>query len=101
MMRIGVVYSPRAGEVDESFVELADGATVADAIGASGLAERHQDADILQLSVGVWGRRCDPSHALAAGDRVEVYRPLLVDPKDARRLRYRNVLRIRKDDAPR
>lgn len=99
-MRIGVVYSPRAGEVDESFVELADGSSVIDAIHASGLATRHQDDDILKLSVGVWGRRCEPSQLLDVNDRVEVYRPLRVDPKEARRLRYRNVLKIRKADAP-
>lgn len=84
-----MIFSPRAGEVDESHVDLEEGATVTHAVAASGLAARHQAADILQLSVGVWGRRCEPSRLLKDGDRVEVYRPLLVDPKEARRLRYR------------
>ena len=96
-MRIGVVFSPRAGEVDESFVDLDDGSTIADAVDASGLAARHQGADILQLSVGVRGRRCEPSQVLKIDDRVEVYRPLRVDPKEARRLRHRRVLRIARE----
>ena len=39
--------------------------------------------------VGVWGRRCPLRQAVREGDRVEVYRPLVVDPKVARRERFR------------
>jgi uncharacterized protein len=41
------------------------------------------------LSCGIWGRRCDMGQALRDGDRVEIYRALAVDPKEARRLRYK------------
>lgn len=67
---------------------VAEGVTVADALRSSGLLERH-GLDIRQLSVGVWGRRQPLGHVVRDGDRVEVYRPLQCDPKEARRLRYR------------
>jgi len=44
--------------------------------------------DIALLDVGVWGKAVSRQHALRAGDRVELYRPLTVDPKVARRARF-------------
>jgi putative ubiquitin-RnfH superfamily antitoxin RatB of RatAB toxin-antitoxin module len=65
---------------------LTSGATANDALSASGLLSRHAVAlDTLRLSV--WGRRCALSRVLHEGDRVECCRPLVVDPKQARRLR--------------
>ena len=43
------------------------------------------------LQVGVWGRKCDVTAVLRDRDRVELYRPLTVDPKEARRLRYKRA----------
>lgn len=88
-LSVSVAYSPRAGEVDEVKLVLARGATVADALHASGLVERHPGVAIDVLPVGVWGSFCDRAAPLHDGDRVELYRPLQVDPKEARRLRYR------------
>ena len=84
MLSVTVVYSPRAGEVDEVLLSLQEGATVADALRDSGLAARH---DTSQLAVGVWGVLAALSDGLRDRDRVELYRPLQVDPKQARRLR--------------
>ena len=84
MLSVTVVYSPRAGEVDEVLLSLQEGATVADALRDSGLAARH---DTSQLAVGVWGVLAALSDGLRDRDRVELYRPLQVDPKEARRLR--------------
>ena len=84
MLSVTVVYSPRAGEVDEVLLSLQEGATVADALRDSGLAARH---DTRQLAVGVWGVLAALSDGLRDCDRVELYRPLQVDPKEARRLR--------------
>jgi uncharacterized protein len=39
--------------------------------------------------LGIWGRRCSPQTGLQAGDRLEIYRPLKVDPKVARRERFK------------
>ena len=88
-LRVEVVYSPRAGEVERVELRLAAGATVLQALRASGLLERHPEIDLTQQRVGVWGRTRSPAEPLHDGDRVELYRPLLVDPKQARRLRAR------------
>ncbi len=85
-MRVDVVYCPAPGLFDDSSVDLADGATLADALAASGVVERHA-LDAAALRCGVWGRVQRSDTVLRDGDRVEVYRPLQVDPKAARRLR--------------
>lgn len=86
---VTVAYSPRAGEVDEVAVQLEEGATLGDALKASGLLERHPQIDPAVHKVGIWGRVQPLTTPLRERDRVEVYRPLTVDPKEARRLRYR------------
>jgi putative ubiquitin-RnfH superfamily antitoxin RatB of RatAB toxin-antitoxin module len=86
-LRVEVVYSPRAGVVDRVMLALPPGATLADALAASGVNERHPEA--ASLPAGVWGRVQPADTPLRDGDRVEVYRPLQVDPKEARRLRYK------------
>lgn len=89
-MRVELVYCPAPHATDRVELELADGATLADALLASGLAERHglspETAD-----AGIWGRVRPPQTVLRDGDRVELYRPLTVDPKEARRQRYRGA----------
>ncbi|RYF34167.1 MAG: RnfH family protein [Comamonadaceae bacterium] len=80
-LQVTVVQSPGPREVREWSIELPAGSTVADALRACGLAI---DAD-----PGVWGRRADGAQLLRDRDRVELYRPLLVDPKVARRERFR------------
>ncbi len=86
-MAIEVVYCPVPGVCDRVLLSLPAGATVADALAASGLADRHSlPRDGLRL--GVWCKPRDPDSLLRERDRVEVYRPLSVDPKEARRQRY-------------
>lgn len=68
-------------------LRLQAGSTVADAIAAADLGEDEGPADPQRL--GIFGRRVPPEHPLRDGDRVEVYRGLLVDPKEARRRRAR------------
>jgi uncharacterized protein len=92
-MRIEVAYSPSAGVVDRSVLELPPGATLQQALQASGLAQRHAELRADDLCVGVWGRKQPLDTALRDQDRVEVYRPLTVDPKEARRQRYRRQAR--------
>jgi putative ubiquitin-RnfH superfamily antitoxin RatB of RatAB toxin-antitoxin module len=86
-LRVSVVFSPRAGEVDEVELVLPSGATVADAIAASGMQSRHPQHELATMPVGLWGAFCERSDALRDRDRVELYRPLKVDPKEARRQR--------------
>ncbi|MBK8283467.1 MAG: RnfH family protein [Ahniella sp.] len=61
--------------------------TVAEALNASGVCADWPDLGALDERVGIHGRRCALDTVLATGDRVEIYRPLLIDPKDARRKR--------------
>ena len=91
-MRIEVVYSPAPRRVERIELELPEGATVAEALAASGLLHRHAQLDAARGAagnVGVWGQACAPGQVLRDGDRVELYRALEVDPKEARRLRQR------------
>ncbi|WP_321865417.1 RnfH family protein [Paraburkholderia tropica] len=68
-------------------VRLAPGATVQQAIEASGVLARHPEIDLTKLKVGVYGKLKPLDTVLADHDRVEIYRPLLVDPKLARQRR--------------
>src|SRR5262245_22928141 len=67
-------------------VTLPVGAVVADAVAASGLLDRYA-LDPRMLGYAIFGQRARPSTPLVAGDRVELTRPLVADPKDARRRR--------------
>ena len=79
LIRVEVVDARRDG-AEAITVQLPAGATVRDALAAAGFAARHQD-------VGVYGKRVGADAPLADGDRVELYRPLLLDPKERRRQR--------------
>jgi sulfur carrier protein len=84
MIAVTVAWSPGPREVQERALQLPEGATVHDALQAA-----CPDLDLEHCELGVWGRRCDAQLALRENDRVEVYRPLRVDPKVARRERFR------------
>lgn len=66
---------------------LPPGATVGDAIVESTIADAFPEDDLEAMTVGVWGRVVSREHPLANGDRVEIYRPLSIDPREARRRR--------------
>lgn len=87
-MKITVVvaYAPAARQVREVVLQLAPGATVAQALAASGLAAVHPEIEGAPL--GIWGRKATGEQRLRAGDRIEIYRALRVDPKVARRERF-------------
>ncbi len=87
-LQVEVVYCPGPGVAHRVALHLPAGALLGDALLASGMLQRHGLA-LEGLRVGIWCRACEPATALREGDRVEIYRPLTVDPKEARRLRYR------------
>ena len=68
-------------------LELAAGTTAAAALIASGIQKRFPDVDLAAAPIGIWGKPADREQVLKDGDRVEIYRPLRIDPKEARRLR--------------
>jgi putative ubiquitin-RnfH superfamily antitoxin RatB of RatAB toxin-antitoxin module len=77
--------------VRQCVVRLPAGATIADAIDVAHREMPHATIDWQGLATGIWGERRDRSTRLQAGDRVELYQPLLCDPKQARRARARRV----------
>lgn len=89
-LQVEVVYCPTPGRCDRVSLRLPEGACVGDAIAASGLCERHGLA-ASAIETGVWGRKQPLQAQLRDRDRVELYRPLQVDPKEARRLRYKRA----------
>ena len=68
----------------EIAVRLPPGSTIADALERSGLAARQPDFDPMRAPVGIFGKLADHATILADGDRVEVYRSLIADPKEGR-----------------
>ena len=78
-IHVEVVWARREG-ANTVTVQLPSGATVRDALVAAGFASRHRD-------VGIYGKRVPVDARLADGDRVEIYRPLVLDPKERRRRR--------------
>lgn len=85
-INVEVVYAtPERQEVVA--LEVAEGATVAQAIEASGLCGRFDEFEVDPSRLGIFSRKVEPGHVLRDGDRVEVYRPLVIDPKEARRQR--------------
>ena len=89
MIEVTLSCSPAPREVFEQVLRLAPDATVDDAVKASDLAQRFPQLDWRQsMTPGIWGREVDWDQTLKDGDRVELCRPLAVDPKVARRERF-------------
>lgn len=68
-------------------VELPPGANAGEAVTESGILDRHPEIEWPGAPIGVFSRKVDSGHLLREGDRVEIYRPLIADPKEARRRR--------------
>jgi putative ubiquitin-RnfH superfamily antitoxin RatB of RatAB toxin-antitoxin module len=91
VLHVTLVYSPVPRQVIQHELRLAKGTTVAQAIEQSGLLNECPDINLRDHTafvVGIWGRKTTLNHVLRDLDRVEIYRPLLVDPKVARRERF-------------
>ncbi len=83
-IEIEVVYATRWQQELISLVVDA-GSTIEHAIKASGVLQEHKELVLDDLAVGVFGQRKALGDVLEHGDRVEIYRPLLADPKEKRR----------------
>ncbi len=84
--RVEVAYAtPVRQEIIE--VSVRPGTTVEQVIRASGVLERFPEIDLTRQHVGIFGETARLQDAVHDGDRVEIYRPLLADPKEARRKR--------------
>jgi putative ubiquitin-RnfH superfamily antitoxin RatB of RatAB toxin-antitoxin module len=89
-LRVTLAYSPAARQVRFVTLELTFPCSVLQALQQSGLLEEFPEIDSTDILVGVWGRLAELRQPLRDQDRVEVYRPLRVDPKVARRERFAN-----------
>ena len=85
---IVVAYAPAPRQVREIALRLPAGSTLDQALQASGLAAMYPELDLAHAPLGIWGRKAAREQVLREQDRVEVYRPLRVDPKVARRERF-------------
>ena len=86
MLEIEIVY----GLVDRQVLKgmtVAEGTTVREAALQSGLEVEFLELDLQQAPLGIFGKVVKDETVLRDGDRIEVYRPLLIDPKEARRKR--------------
>jgi uncharacterized protein len=89
LLAVELVFAASPSCIQHLSLQLPAGATVADALQTSGWAERLGLAERPGLRLGIWGRPCEAHTLLRDRDRIEIYRPLQVDPKEARRQRYR------------
>ncbi|HSC93903.1 MAG TPA: RnfH family protein [Burkholderiales bacterium] len=95
-IRVEVAYALRDRQVLLTR-ELEEGCTVEQAIRRSGILEAFPEIDVARARVGIFGREVSLDAQLRDGDRVEIYRPLIADPKDARRQRARRApVRLRR-----
>lgn len=88
MIRITLVHSPAPRQVIELSRDVPEGTTLREALAQAGWLGPAPEAQGISPAVGIWGRRAEPDTLLRDGDRVELYRPLRVDPKVARRERF-------------
>jgi len=88
-LAIAVVYAAAPHDVRQVSLRLREGSTLADAVRGSHLLDGLSAAQADALQPGIWGRAATLRTALRDGDRVELTRALRVDPKEARRQRYR------------
>ncbi len=84
-IRVEVVYALRQEQALVAF-EVEEGASVREAVDRSGLLQRYPEIT-LAAGLGIFGKPVELDRRLRDGDRVEIYRPLLADPKQARRER--------------
>jgi putative ubiquitin-RnfH superfamily antitoxin RatB of RatAB toxin-antitoxin module len=87
-LRVTLVYSPVARQVTEVSLGLPADSRVLDALQQCGLLMQFPEIDRCDTLVGLWGRKAKLDDLLRDQDRIEVYRPLRVDPKVARRERF-------------
>ncbi|RIX49621.1 MAG: RnfH family protein [Rhodocyclales bacterium GT-UBC] len=86
MLNVEVCYA-QAGRQELVKVKLPAGATLLQALEASGLLEKHPEIDLKKNKFGIYAKLSKPDALLRDKDRVEIYRPLIADPKEVRKQR--------------
>jgi putative ubiquitin-RnfH superfamily antitoxin RatB of RatAB toxin-antitoxin module len=85
-MQIAVAYSDPANQIWLR-IEVPEDVTVEQAIIKSGILRQFPDIDLTEQKIGVFGKLVKLDGALQAGDRIEIYRPIIADPKTVPRRR--------------
>ena len=85
-IRIEVAYATLSKQTILE-IEAPVGVTVRTAIERSRIQDEFPEIDLAKNKVGVYGKLRDLGDTVEDGDRIEIYRPLLIDPKEARRRR--------------
>ena len=67
--------------------EVPKGTTIAEAIRLSGILDKHPEIDFVKGKFGIFGKLSKTDTVLREKDRIEIYRPLIADPKEVRRKR--------------
>lgn len=101
-MRVEVAYARPDKQVILA-IDVMPGTTAEQAIEASGILEQFPEIDLSTNKMGIFGKLSKSVTELKAGDRVEIYRPLIADPKEVRRKREADGKRMKKgggDAAP-
>lgn len=88
-LKIEVAYAGSGQRVYVQTLEVAQGTTVRQAIELSGVLELCPEIDFKKNKVGIFSEICEPDTIVEDESRIEIYRPLLTDPKEARRRRAR------------
>ena len=88
-MQILLMHAPAPREVVEAVLEVPEGCTLGEALGLAGWLQRFPGIQAEDIATGIWGRKAGWDRVLREGDRVEVVRELRVDPKVARRERFK------------
>ncbi|WHS61155.1 RnfH family protein [Pseudomonas sp. G2-4] len=99
MIDVEVVYASVERQVLRSF-KVQEGTSVRAALLASGIADAFPELDLATCPVGIFGKVvADPDRQVVqAADRLEIYRPLLADPKEIRRLRAAKAAQARQSE---
>ena len=88
-LRVEIVFAT-PGRQELVAIDVQPGTTVQQAIDKSAIKERFADVDLGELPVGIWGHEVGRDQELRAGDRVEIYRALQMEPREARRLQSKD-----------
>ena len=91
LIKVEVAYAQSHSAQSLVVTTVLPNATIEEAIIASGILRKYDTLAIDQLTVGIFGQVASLTTRLKSGDRVEIYRPLNIDPKEARRKRAKSV----------
>ncbi len=98
-IQVEVAYA-RPERQDVIRLTLPAGSTISQAIEASGLLKRYSEIDLAKTKVGIFGKLSRMDTALRERDRVEIYRPLIADPKEVRKQRAAEGKVMKKGGGP-